>query len=87
MRELRKVRGTDYARNQVGFPNKNAAQRRQTLEKRKRLLLKNLLAGSLFSWLLILAGLQQPGSGWALPVGADRSWWTPACPAGWPLPL
>lgn len=33
------------------------------LEKRERLFLKNLLAGSLLSWLLTCVGLQQPGSG------------------------
>lgn len=48
-REPREVRDTDTVEFHLGFSNKNAAQRAETLEEREKLLLKNLLAGRLFS--------------------------------------
>lgn len=48
--EPRKIRGIDSAQFEHKFPNKKAAQRGKTLEKKEELLvLKNLRAGSLFS--------------------------------------
>lgn len=55
------------------------------LGKRERLFLKNLLAGSLLSWLLTRVGLQQLGSGISSFSRTQPKLADATCPALWPF--